>query len=44
MKLDDYTISRYIKWTWVKAHQHDNSTDSIYNNMADKLATGAIIK
>ena len=44
IKLDDYAISRDIKWTWVKAHQSDNSTDSIYNNMADKLATGAIIK
>tara|TARA_B100001059_G_scaffold233333_1_gene273159 strand:+ start:126 stop:563 length:438 start_codon:yes stop_codon:yes gene_type:complete len=44
MKLDDYNISRDIKWTWVKAHQSDNSRDSIYNNMADKLATEAIIK
>ena len=44
MKLDKYNLSRDIKWTWVKAHQSDDSNDSIYNNMADKLATGAITK
>ena len=44
VKLDEYTSSRDIKWIWVKAHQNDNSNDSIYNNMADKLATGAIVK
>ncbi len=44
IKLDQYTTSRDIKWTWVKAHQCDDSSDTIYNNMADKLATGAIIK
>ena len=44
MKLDEYNLSRDIKWTWVKAHQSCDSNDSIYNNMADKLATGAIIK
>ena len=44
MKLDEYNLSRDIKWTWVKAHQSDDSNDSIYNNMADKLATGAITK
>ena len=43
-KLDEYNLSRDIKWTWVKAHQSCDSNDSIYNNMADKLATGAIIK
>ena len=44
MKLDEYNLSRDIKWTWVKAHQSCDSNDSIYNNMADKLATGAINK
>ena len=44
LKLDEYNVSRDIKWTWVKAHQSGDSHDSIYNNMADKLATGAIAK
>ena len=44
LKLDEYNVSRDIKWTWVKAHQSSDSNDSIYNNMADKLATGAIAK
>ena len=44
LKLDEYNASRDIKWTWVKAHQSGDSNDSIYNNMADKLATGAINK
>ncbi len=44
LKLDEYNASRDIKWTWVKAHQSGDSNDSIYNNMADKLATGAIAK
>jgi|TARA_B100001778_G_scaffold160550_1_gene131900 ribonuclease HI len=44
LKLDEYNVSRDIKWTWVKAHQSGDSNDSIYNNMADKLATGAIAK
>lgn len=44
LKLDKYTESRDIKWTWVKAHQSDGSVDTLYNNMADELATGAIIK
>lgn len=44
MKLDEYNLSRDIKWRWVKAHQSCDSNESIYNNMADKLATGAIIK
>ena len=44
IKLDEYNLSRDIKWTWVKAHQSCDSNDSIYNNMADKLATGAITK
>ena len=33
LKLDEYNVSRDIKWTWVKAHQSGNSNDSIYNNM-----------
>ena len=37
-------LSRDIKWIWVRAHQSCDSNESIYNNMADKLATGAIIK
>ena len=44
LKLDEYNVSRDIKWTWVKAHQSGDSNDSFYNNMADKLATGAIAK
>ena len=44
LKLDEYNLSRDIKWTWVKAHQSGDSNDSIYNNLADKLATGAIAK
>ena len=44
MKLDEYNLSRDIKWIWVKAHQSCDSNESIYNNMADKLATAAIIK
>jgi ribonuclease HI len=44
LKLDEYNVSRDIKWTWVKAHQSGDSNDSIYNNMADRLATGAIAK
>ena len=44
LKLDEYNVSRDIKWTWVKAHQNGDSNDSVYNNMADKLATGAITK
>ena len=44
LKLDEYNVSRDIKWTWVKAHQSGDSNDSIYNNMADELATGAIAK
>ena len=44
IKLDQYNLSRNIKWVWVKAHQSCDSNDSIYNNMADKLASGAITK
>jgi ribonuclease HI len=44
MKLDEYNLSRDIKWIWVRAHQSCDSNEYIYNNMADKLATGAIIK
>ena len=44
IKLDQYNLSRDIKWIWVKAHQNCDSNDSIYKNMADKLATRAITK
>ena len=44
LKLDKYNNECNISWTWVKAHQTDNSDDTLYNNMADELATSAIIK
>ena len=40
--IDQLNCKLNIEWVWVKAHQSDNSEDSIYNNMADKLATTAI--
>ncbi len=40
--IDQLNSKLNIEWIWVKAHQSDNSEDSIYNNMADKLATTAI--
>jgi len=40
--IDQLNCKLNIEWIWVKAHQSDNSEDSIYNNMADKLATSAI--
>ena len=42
--LDKYNIEYDINWIWVRAHQSDNSDDSLYNNMADELATSAIKK
>ena len=42
IKIDQLNCKLTIEWIWVKAHQSDNSEDSIYNNMADKLATTAI--
>ncbi len=42
--LDKYNNECNIKWTWVRGHQTDNSLDSVYNNMADDLATSAIRK
>ncbi len=42
VKLDEYNKMYNIKWTWVKAHQTDTSDNTIYNNMADELATKAI--
>tara|TARA_B100001057_G_scaffold134431_1_gene133896 strand:+ start:1411 stop:1848 length:438 start_codon:yes stop_codon:yes gene_type:complete len=42
--LDKYNIEYDINWIWVRAHQTDNSDDSLYNNMADELATSAIKK
>ncbi len=44
LKLDKYNNEYNISWTWVRAHQTDNSNDSVYNNMADELATSAIKK
>jgi len=44
LKLDEYNMEYNINWTWVRAHQTDNSNDSVYNNMADELATSAIKK
>tara|TARA_B100001113_G_scaffold12352_1_gene9629 strand:- start:7849 stop:8286 length:438 start_codon:yes stop_codon:yes gene_type:complete len=44
LKLDEYNIACNVTWTWVKAHQTDGSDDSLYNNMADELATSAIEK
>ena len=44
LKIDDYNQKYNINWTWVRAHQTDNSEDTFYNNMADELATGAIPK
>ncbi len=44
LRLDEYNEEYNINWTWVKAHQTDNSDDTIYNNMADELATSAIKK
>ncbi len=44
LKLDKYNNEYNINWTWVRAHQGDDSDDSIYNNMADELATSAIKK
>ncbi len=40
--LDKYNTEYNINWIWVKAHQSDSSDDSLYNNMADELATSAI--
>ena len=44
IKIDQLNLELNIEWKWVKAHQSDNSDDTLYNNMADELATGAIHK
>ena len=44
IKIDQLNHELDIEWKWVKAHQSDNSDDTLYNNMADELATGAIHK
>ena len=44
IKIDKLNTDLAIEWIWVKAHQSDGSEDTFYNNMADELATGAIIK
>ena len=43
-KIDQLNLELDIKWKWGRAHQSDNSDDTLYNNMADELATGAIHK
>tara|TARA_B100000035_G_scaffold286052_1_gene270081 strand:- start:5847 stop:6284 length:438 start_codon:yes stop_codon:yes gene_type:complete len=42
--IDKLNMELNIEWIWVKAHQSDDSDDSLYNNMADELATSAIEK
>ena len=44
LKLDDYNKNLKIEWMWVKAHQSDDSVNTYYNNLADELATKAIIR
>ena len=44
MKIDRLNNKLNIKWIWIRAHQSDDSEDTYYNNMADKLASGAITK
>ena len=44
VRIDQLNLELDIKWKWVKAHQSDNSDDTLYNNMADELATGVIHK
>ena len=44
IKIDQLNNELDIEWKWVKAHQSDNSDDTLYTNMADELATGAIHK
>ena len=44
IRIDQLNLELDIEWKWVKAHQSDNSDDTLYNNMADELATGAIDK
>ena len=43
-KLDLLCENRQITWKWVKAHQEDISDETKYNNMADELARGGILK
>ena len=43
-KLDLLCENHQITWKWVKAHQEDISDETKYNNMADELARGGILK
>ena len=41
----DLLCGKYeVKWKWVRAHQEDLSDETMYNNMADKLARDGIEK
>ena len=41
----DLLCGKYeVKWKWVRAHQEDLSDETMYNNMADKLARDVIEK
>ena len=42
IKLDNLAGIYCINWQWVRAHQKDDSDHTIYNNLADELARGAI--
>ena len=44
IEIDRLNNKLKIEWIWIRAHQSDNSEDTYYNNMADQLASGAIIK
>ncbi len=41
----DLLCGKYeVNWKWVRAHQEDLSDETMYNNMADKLARDGIEK
>ena len=41
----DLLCGKYeVKWKWVRSHQEDLSDETMYNNMADKLARDGIEK
>ena len=43
-KLDLLCENHQITWKWVKENQEDISDETKYNNMADELARGGILK
>ena len=43
-RLDILCGTYEVRWKWVRAHQEDMSDETIYNNMADKLARDGIEK